>query len=89
MIKKNIKFLDLSENPLMSKKFYDRLAEILELHDFKIEKLFLEGNKMKDNYCQILCNQLQEKTSLQILNLNDNKLTDKSAEYICPMIRNC
>ena len=46
MIKKNIKFLDLSENPAITSKFYYKLAEELENREFLIEKLFLEGNKM-------------------------------------------
>ena len=72
MIKKNIKFLDLSENPMFSAKFYNKLADLIQNPEFQIEKLFLEGNKMQDDQCRIICDHLQEKQSLQVLNLNNN-----------------
>lgn len=55
MIKQNIKFLDLSENPMFSSKFYYHFAKILDDREFKLEKLFLEGNKMQDDHCRVLC----------------------------------
>lgn len=49
MVKENIKFLDLSENPGMGRKFYNKLAKYFDMKDFKIEKLFLENNKIQDD----------------------------------------
>lgn len=81
--------MDLSENPNFGEKFYQEFSVALQKKDFNPEKLFFEGNKMQDDKCRILCDQLSYNPSLQILNLNNNKISDKSAKFLCLIIENC
>lgn len=86
---KNIKCLDFSMNQQLNAKFYARLGEQFDHPRFRLRKLYLEGNNMKDKSCELLCDQLQHATSLRILNLNENQLTDKSMFSVCQVVRNC
>jgi len=89
MIKKNIKCLDLSLNPLMSKKFYLELADTFDNQEFNLEELHLEGNKMKDDFCEIICKKISMKPSMKVLNLSHNCLTDKAAPALVSVVNNC
>lgn len=58
MIYKNIRVIDFSLNPLLSEKFYERLAELFGLYKFDLAVLKLEGNQMKDRNCDILTSKI-------------------------------
>jgi len=81
--KTQIKSVDFSENPALDLSFYSEIADLLMSPKLKIQEVIMEGNKMKDSNCKLLCTNLINSTSITVLNLSRNHITDHSCHYIC------
>jgi Ran GTPase-activating protein (RanGAP) involved in mRNA processing and transport len=85
----NIITLDLSNNPQIGKQFYDVLGEMFLDSSFRLENLILEGNNMKDKGALALLDKVVASQTIKVINLSNNKLSDKSVPAICQMIYHC
>mmetsp|Transcript_15556 Transcript_15556/g.23862 ORF Transcript_15556/g.23862 Transcript_15556/m.23862 type:complete len:83 (+) Transcript_15556:52-300(+) len=62
--------LDVSMNSSLGEQFYLELADALNDPKFNLQTLVLEGNKMKDNNCKVICKQLVACPSIIAINFN-------------------
>jgi len=84
--KKKIKSLDLSLNPMISKEFYNVLAEYIDDPLTELQKLQLEGNKIGDFNIQKLCSKIEENIKITYLNFSNNDITNIGAGFLCKML---
>ena len=81
-----IKHLDISLNPLLSRRFYSELFELLADPACCIERLELEGNEIGDRLLQELVQALLETKNIVYLNVSKNKIEDAGGRNLALLI---
>ena len=86
MDKSLIRHLDISYNPLLTKRFYEVLVQILNEPDNLIERLELEGNKVGDSIISELVDALIQSKKIVYLNVSHNGVGDPGARDLARLI---
>jgi len=74
----NIQELCLPYNRSITIRGWKRVASLLEMHDSKLQKLFLNGNNMKDEEALVFANALANNSTLRRLDLDcHGSITDE------------
>ena len=87
MDKINIRHLDVSENPLLTHRFYDALCAIIEDGSCQLERLECEANGMGDRIVGRLIDALLATGKIVYLNLCKNNITDVGARSVARLIQ--
>ena len=79
--------LDLSENPLLTKKFYEQLIDMINENVCNLQRLEIEANKIDKIALKNLCEALSKLKSFQMLNVSNCNINDRDAKVIASMIK--
>ena len=83
----NIRHLDISENPLLTHKFYDVLCDVVQDGSCQLERLECEDNGMGDKIVGQLIDALLLNGKMVYLNLSKNNITDVGARSVARLIQ--
>ena len=70
MDKKTVRHLDLSYNPLLTKKFYNELNELMADESCNLERIEIEGNNVGDTVLHTMCEAMIATKRIVYLNVN-------------------
>ena len=59
---------------------------VLDSPYYRLERLSLEGNKITDPFCKILCNVIEYSSSLRFLDLSRNDISPAGAKHISSIL---
>ena len=83
----NIRHLDVSENPLLTHRFYDALCEVIADGACQLERLECEDNAMGDRLVGQLIDALLTHHKIVYLSLSKNSITDVGARSVARLIQ--
>ena len=89
MDKTQIRHIDISYNPRLTKKFYDALVKVMSDSFCMIERIEIEGNKVGDKTLQDLVRAIIYTQRLVYLNVSRNMIGDLGARSLALLIQEC
>ena len=89
MNKQVVRHLDISDNPLLTKNFYNELSEMLADSSIALERIEIEGNNVGDQVLHEMCKSMIEAKKIVYLNVSKNRITDAGARDIALLIQEC
>ena len=84
-----VRHLDLSNNPLLTKVFYNELCGLLADNTVALERIEIEGNNVGDKVIAEMCKAMMIGKKIVYLNVSKNNITDAGARDIALLIQQC
>jgi len=84
-----IRHLDISNNPQLTRRFYDELSLILAEPGNLLERVELEGNNIGDRQLHELVTAMTAAKQIVYLNVSKNKISDAGARDLAMLIQEC
>ena len=82
-----VRHLDLSNNPLLTKVFYNELCGLLADNTVALERIEIEGNNVGDKVIAEMCKAMMIGKKIVYLNVSKNNITDAGARDIALLIQ--
>jgi len=89
MDKQVVRHLDVSYNPLLTKKFYDELNLYLADESCHLERVEIEGNNIGDRVLHDMVQAMITSKKIVYFNVNRNKIEDAGARDLAILIQEC
>ena len=84
-----IESLNLSNNPLLTQKFYRKLGDTCGMRTASLKRLNLEGNKIGDDCLNYLVEKCIKTDRMEFLNVSKCEITDFGARSLAKIIFSC
>ena len=78
--------MNLSHNPSLGIQTYTFISQFIEDQSSQLNSLSLEGNKMGNEAFVILASAICYNSSIKVLNVSDNNISDSSMKVCAEMV---
>ena len=82
----NMQFKTLNLNNNKLGQNIEQLCDLIELPEFKFEKLLLRNNQIKQAELNFLCSSVISNNSIKTLDISDNLFDDASLKVLYPFL---
>ena len=89
MDKNVVSHLDISQNPMLTKKFYTELNQLLADETCALERIDIEGNNVGDAIIHDMVQAMITSKRIVYLNVSDNGIEDAGARDLALLIQEC
>lgn len=86
MDKNVVRHLDISQNPMLTKKFYTELNQLLADESCALERIEIEGNNVGDSVIHEMVQAMIVSKKIVYLNVSDNGIEDAGARDLALLI---
>jgi len=86
MDKTVVRHLDISQNPMLTKKFYTKLNQLLADESCALERIEIEGNNVGDSVIHEMVQAMIVSKKIVYLNVSDNGIEDAGARDLALLI---